>query len=83
MNNTGMMTNTFRPQVNTESVGFGSFMERNIFYFILTVVLIFLIYLSSTNIEFMVSTGSLRLMFEFSAPYLLFILVFFKERFKI
>ena len=52
-------------------------------YLFLSFLLIFLIYLSSTNIEFMVSTGSLRLMFEFSAPYLLFILVFFKERFKI
>ena len=44
MNNTRKMTNTFRPRVNTESVGFGSFIERNIFYFILTVVIIFLIY---------------------------------------
>ena len=53
-------------------------------YLFLSISLIFLIYLSSTfNMEFMVSTGSLRLMFEFSAPYLLFILVFFKERFKI
>tara|TARA_B100000965_G_C19071734_1_gene532363 strand:+ start:194 stop:517 length:324 start_codon:yes stop_codon:yes gene_type:complete len=53
-------------------------------YLFLSFSLIFLIYLSSTlNMEFMVSTGSLRLMFEFSAPYLLFILVFFKERFKI
>ena len=51
-------------------------------YLFLSFLLIFLIYLSSTNIEFMVSTGSLRLMFEFSAPYLLFIVVFFKERFK-
>jgi len=53
-------------------------------YLFLSFSLIFLIYLSSpSNMEFMVSTGSLRLMFEFSAPYLLFILVFFKERFKI
>ena len=53
-------------------------------YLFLSVSLLFFIYLSSPqNIEFMVSTGSLRLMFEFSAPYLLFILVFFKEKFKI
>ena len=53
-------------------------------YLFLSLSLIFLIYLSSPqNIEFMVSTGSLRLMFEFSAPYLLFIMVFFKERFKV
>ena len=53
-------------------------------YLFLSISLIFFIYLSSTlDIEFMVSTGSFRLMFEFSAPYLLFILVFFKERFKI
>ena len=53
-------------------------------YLFLSVSLIFLIYLSSPqNMEFMVSTGSLRLMFEFSAPYLIFILVYFKERFKI
>ena len=53
-------------------------------YLFLSLSLIFFIYLSSPqNIGFMVSTGSLRLMFEFSAPYLLFILVFFKERFKV
>ena len=53
-------------------------------YLFLSVSLLFFIYLSSPHsIEFMVSTGSLRLMFEFSAPYLLFILVFFEERFKI
>ena len=44
MNNVKMMSNTFRPQFNNDSVGMGSFIERNIFYFILTVVIIFLIY---------------------------------------
>ncbi len=44
MNNIGRMTNTFRPEFNNNSVGMGSFIERNIFYFILTVVIIFLIY---------------------------------------
>ncbi len=53
-------------------------------YLFLTIILIFAIYLSSPHdIEFMVSTGSLRLMFELSAPYLLFILIFLKEKFKI
>ena len=53
-------------------------------YLFLSLSIIFFIYLSSPqNIGFMVSTGSLRLMFEFSAPYLLFIVVFFKERFKV
>tara|TARA_Y100000591_G_scaffold262149_1_gene235045 strand:- start:138 stop:365 length:228 start_codon:yes stop_codon:yes gene_type:complete len=53
-------------------------------YLFLSIFLIFLIYLSSPHdLDFMVSTGSMRLMLEFSAPYLLFILVFFKERFKI
>ena len=52
-------------------------------YLFLSISLIFAIYLSSVhNIEFMVSTGALRLMFEFSAPYLLFIYIFFKENFK-
>lgn len=44
MNNIGRMTNTFRPEFDNNSVGMGSFIERNIFYFILTVVIIFLIY---------------------------------------
>ena len=53
-------------------------------YLFLSIFLIFLIYLSSPHdLDFMLSTGSMRLMLEFSAPYLLFILVFFKERFKI
>ncbi len=54
-------------------------------YLFLTIILIFFIYLSSPHydMEFMVSTGSMRLMFEFSAPYLLFIIIFFKEKFKI
>ena len=44
MNNSYMMSNTFRPQYNNNSVDMGSFLERNIFYFIITVVIIFLIY---------------------------------------
>ena len=53
-------------------------------YLFLTIFLIFAIYLSSPyDMEFMVSTGSLRLMLEFSSPYLLFTLIFFKEKFKI
>lgn len=53
-------------------------------YLFTSIALIFFIYLSSNkDMEFMVSTGSFRLMFEFSSPYLLFILIFFKERFKI
>ena len=53
-------------------------------YLFLSIFLIFFIYLSSPQkLEFMVSTGSLRLLFEFSAPYLLFILFFFREKIKI
>lgn len=53
-------------------------------YLFLTIFLIFAIYLSSPyDMEFMVSTGSLRLIMEFSSPYLLFTLIFFKEKFKI
>ena len=53
-------------------------------YLFLSIFLIFLIYLSSPHdLDFMVSTGSMRLMLEFSAPYLLFILIFFKDKFKI
>ncbi len=53
-------------------------------YLFLSMFLISFIYLCSNNdMEFMVSTGSFRLMFEFSAPYLLFIIVYFKEKFKI
>ena len=53
-------------------------------YLFISIFLIFLIYLSSPhNMEFMVSTGSLRLMFEFSSPYLFFILFYFKEKFKL
>ena len=37
---------------------------------------------SIQDMEFMVSTGALRLMFEFSSPYLLFIYIFFKETYK-
>ena len=52
-------------------------------YLFLSIFLIFFIYLSSPQkLEFMVSTGSLRLLFEFSAPYLLFILFFFREKTK-
>jgi len=52
-------------------------------YLFLSISLIFVIYLSSPNvIEFMVSTGALRLMFEFSSPYLLFIYIFFVETYK-
>jgi len=52
-------------------------------YLFLSISLIFVIYLSSQNdIEFMVSTGALRLMFEFSSPYLLFIYIFFVETYK-
>ena len=65
--------------------------DKNIFkkcyflyaYVFLSISLIFVIYLSSPNvIEFMVSTGALRLMFEFSSPYLLFIYIFFVETYK-
>ena len=53
-------------------------------YLFLSIFLIFFIYLSSPHdMDFMVSTGSMRLMLEFSAPYLLFILIFFKDKFKI
>ncbi len=54
------------------------------FYLFLSIFSIFVIYLCSNSnvLEFMVSTGSLRLIFEFSSPYLLFILVFFENRFK-
>ena len=53
-------------------------------YLFLSIFLIFLIYLSSPHdLDFMVSTGSMRLMLEFSAPNLLFILIFFKDKFKI
>ena len=53
-------------------------------YLFLSIFLIFFIYLSSPHdLNFMVSTGSMRLMLEFSAPNLLFILIFFKDKFKI
>lgn len=54
------------------------------FYLFLSIFSIFVIYLCSNSnvLEFMVTTGSLRLIFEFSSPYLLFILVFFENRFK-
>ena len=53
-------------------------------YLFLSIFLIFFIYLSSPHdLDFMVSTGSMRLMLEFSAPNLLFILIFFKDKFKI
>ena len=53
-------------------------------YLFLSIFLIFFIYLSSPhNLDFMLSTGSMRLMLEFSAPNLLFILIFFKDKFKI
>ncbi len=46
--------------------------------------LIIFIYMSShQKMDFMVSTGLFRLMFEFSPPYLLFILLYFKEKLKI
>ena len=53
-------------------------------YLLLSVFLIIFVYLCShQDMAFMVSTGLFRLMFEFSAPYLLFILIYFKEKFKI
>jgi len=53
-------------------------------YLFLSIFLIFFIYLSTPHdLDFMVSTGSMRLMLEFSAPNLLFIFIFFKEKFKI
>ncbi len=53
-------------------------------YLFLSIFLIFFIYLSSPHdLDFMVSTGSMRLMLEFSAPNLLFILIFFKDKFRI
>ena len=67
------------------------FRNKNIFkkcyflyvYLFLSILLIFVVYLSSIqDMEFMVSTGALRLMFEFSSPYLLFIYIFFKETYK-
>ena len=52
-------------------------------YLISTIFLLFLTYLSSDNeINFMVSTGSLRLMFEFSSPYLFFILIYLRYKLK-
>tara|TARA_B100000900_G_C20429771_1_gene654458 strand:- start:97 stop:906 length:810 start_codon:yes stop_codon:yes gene_type:complete len=51
------------------------------FYLVLSLSTIIFIYLSSPqNIEFMVSTGLIRIFFEMSAPYLLFILVFFDHK---
>ena len=64
------------------------FRDKNIFkkcyflyvYLFLSISLIFVVYLSSIqDMEFMVSTGALRLMFEFSSPYLLFIYIFLKR----
>ena len=53
-------------------------------YLLLSIFLIFFVYLCSHHdMPFMVSTGLFRLMFEFSAPYLFFILIYFKENFKI
>ena len=53
-------------------------------YLFLSIFLIFFIYLSSPHdLDFMVSTGFTRLMLEFSAPNLLFIFIFLKEKFKI
>ena len=53
-------------------------------YLFLSIFLIFFIYLSSPHdLDFMVSTGSMRLMLEFSAPNLLFIFIFLKDKFKI
>lgn len=53
-------------------------------YLFLSLSLIFFIYLStSLDLRHMVSTGSLRLMFEFSAPYLLFSIIYFKEKYKV
>ena len=52
-------------------------------YLALSVSTIIFIYLSSPqNIEFMVSTGLMRIFFEMSAPYLLFILVLFENKIK-
>ena len=53
-------------------------------YLLLSIFLITFVYLCShQDMAFMVSTGLFRLMFEFSAPYLLFILIYFKEKFQI
>ncbi len=53
-------------------------------YLFSSIFLIFFIYLSSPHdLDFMVSTGSMRLMLEFSAPNLLFIFIFLKDKFKI
>ena len=50
-------------------------------YLILSLSTIIFIYLSSPqNIEFMVSTGLMRIFFEMSSPYLLFILVLFENK---
>ena len=46
------------------------------FYLLLSISFVFVIYLStSKDVMFMVSTGSLRIMFELSAPYLLFVVL--------
>ncbi|MBD1160666.1 hypothetical protein IDH30_00075 [Pelagibacterales bacterium SAG-MED15] len=50
-------------------------------YLVLSLSTIIFIYLSSPqNIEFMVSTGLMRIFFEMSSPYLLFILVLFENK---
>ena len=50
------------------------------FYLFTSILFIFFVYLSSDqNINRAVSTGSLRLMFEFSAPYLLFVVLLLKS----
>ena len=49
----------------------------------LSIFLIFFIYLSSPHdLDFMVSTGSMRLMLEFSAPNLLLYLYFLRTNLK-
>ncbi len=51
------------------------------FYLITSILMVVTIFLASpNNIEFMLSTGFFRIIFEISAPYMLFVLVFFKKK---
>lgn len=50
------------------------------FYLLLSISFVFIIYLStSKDVMFMVSTGALRIMFELSAPYLLFVVLLLED----
>lgn len=53
-----------------------------LYFYLITSILVFVtIYLASpNNIEFMLSTGFFRIIFEISAPYMLFVLVFLKKK---